>query len=140
MVHLPVCFYHVAYAFQSECALWSYLNVKKLLARSRGDIWRLSDCNRTRQSLNLQEILFFIQIWGSLIDGCSGQFWRFYFLLLRTEQPWWLYHFQSLFWVFFQMLFNQIKPTTGSYSLYIKEQYLKVIKINISKFFFSILI
>ena len=35
MVHLNVCSYHVTYAFQSESTLYSCLNVKELLARSR---------------------------------------------------------------------------------------------------------
>ena len=43
-----VCFYHVAYEFESESTLCSCLNVKELLARSRRHIWRLSDCNGTR--------------------------------------------------------------------------------------------
>ena len=33
-----VCSYHVAYAFQSESTLYSCLNVKELLARSRREI------------------------------------------------------------------------------------------------------
>ena len=33
--HLTVCSYHVTYAFQSESTLYSCLNVKELLARSR---------------------------------------------------------------------------------------------------------
>ena len=33
-----VCFYHVTYAFQSESTLYSCLNVKELLARSRREI------------------------------------------------------------------------------------------------------
>ena len=36
---------HVTYVFQSESALYSWLNVKELLARNRYDIWRLSDSN-----------------------------------------------------------------------------------------------
>ena len=36
------------YSFQSESTLYSYLNVKELLVRSRRHIWRLSDCNGTR--------------------------------------------------------------------------------------------
>ena len=43
-----VCSYHVTHAFQSEYTLYSYLNVKELLAWSRPEIWRLSDCNWTR--------------------------------------------------------------------------------------------
>ena len=35
---LTVCSYHVTYAFQSESALYSCLNVKELLARSRHEI------------------------------------------------------------------------------------------------------
>ena len=46
--HLIVCFYHVTYEFESESTLYSCLNVKEILARSRRDIWRLSDCNGTR--------------------------------------------------------------------------------------------
>ena len=48
IVHLTVCSYHVTYAFQSESTLYSCLNVKELLARSRREIWSLSDCNWTR--------------------------------------------------------------------------------------------
>ena len=33
-----LCFYHVTYAFQSESTLYSCLNVKELLARSRREI------------------------------------------------------------------------------------------------------
>ena len=47
-VRLTVCSYHVTYAFQSKSTLHSCLNVKELLARSRGKIWSLSDCNWTR--------------------------------------------------------------------------------------------
>ena len=36
--YLTVCFYHVTYAFQSESTLYSCLNVKELLARSRREI------------------------------------------------------------------------------------------------------
>ena len=45
MNRLTVCSYHVTYAFQSESTLYSCLNVKELLARSRREIWGLSDCN-----------------------------------------------------------------------------------------------
>ena len=45
---LTVCSCHVTYAFQSESTLYSCLNVKELLARSRCEIWRWSDCNWTR--------------------------------------------------------------------------------------------
>ena len=39
---LTVCSCHVTYAFQSESTLYSYLNVKELLARSRREIWSLA--------------------------------------------------------------------------------------------------
>ena len=45
------CFYHVTYAlWVNQHSEWVdlYLNVKELLAWNRLDIWRLSDCNRTR--------------------------------------------------------------------------------------------
>ena len=47
MVHLAVCSYHVTYTYQSESTLYSCLNVKKLLAWNRHNIWSLSDCNET---------------------------------------------------------------------------------------------
>ena len=40
-----VCSYHVTYAFQSESALYSCLNVKELFARNRREIWSLSGSN-----------------------------------------------------------------------------------------------
>ena len=43
--YLLVCYYHVTYVFQSESTLSSGLNINELLARSRCDIWRLSDRN-----------------------------------------------------------------------------------------------
>ena len=53
MVHLTVCSCHLTYAFQSESTLYSCLNVKELLARSRREIWRWSDCNWTRSQNHL---------------------------------------------------------------------------------------
>ena len=38
ITEMTVCFYHVTYAFQSESTLYSCLNVKELLARSRREI------------------------------------------------------------------------------------------------------
>ena len=50
---LSVCYYHVTYAFQSESAFYSCLNVKEPLAQNRHDILSLSDSNwiRTRNHL-----------------------------------------------------------------------------------------
>ena len=50
---LSVCSCHVTYAFQSESTLYSCLNVKELFARSRREIWSLSDCNWTRTQKDL---------------------------------------------------------------------------------------
>ena len=47
-VHLTVCSWYVAYAFESESTLNICLNVKELLARNRRNIWSLSDWNVTR--------------------------------------------------------------------------------------------
>ena len=52
-VHLTVCSCHVTYAFESESTLYSCLNVKELLARSRREIWRWTDCNWTRTQNHL---------------------------------------------------------------------------------------
>ena len=45
---LTVCPCHVTYKFQSESTLYSCLNVKELLSRSKRKSWSLSDCNWTR--------------------------------------------------------------------------------------------
>ena len=50
---MTVCYYHVTYAFQTESTLCSYLNVKERLARSRHEIWSLSDCNWARTHSHL---------------------------------------------------------------------------------------
>ena len=50
---LTVSYYHATYTFQSECTLYSCLNVKKLLARNRHDIWNISDSNWIRAHNNL---------------------------------------------------------------------------------------
>ena len=43
-----VCYYHVTYKFQNESTLYSWLNVKQLLAQNRRDSWSLSDSNEIR--------------------------------------------------------------------------------------------
>ena len=53
VIALSVCSYHVMYVFQSESTLYSCLNVKEFLARSRREIWSLSDCNWTRTQNHL---------------------------------------------------------------------------------------
>ena len=65
---LPVCCYCVMYAFQSESALCSCLNVKELLAQKRYDIWSLSDSNRiwTHNHLVLKWTLNHLAKWLSV--------------------------------------------------------------------------
>ena len=46
-INSTVCSCHVTYAFQSESTLYSCLNVKELLPRSRRKTWSLSDYNWT---------------------------------------------------------------------------------------------
>ena len=46
----PVCYYHVRYAFQSEYALSSSLNVKERLPWHRSDIWSLSEYHTDKYS------------------------------------------------------------------------------------------
>ena len=53
IVHLTICYHDVKYPFQRESTLYNYLNVKKLLARNRGDIWSLSDRNVIRKHNHL---------------------------------------------------------------------------------------
>ena len=50
---LTLCFCHVTYVFRSESTLYSCLNVKKLIARSRCKIRSLSDRNWTRTQNHL---------------------------------------------------------------------------------------
>ena len=52
-VHLIVSYYHVTYAFQSESILYICVSVKKLLAWNNGNIWSLSDYNRTQNHNHL---------------------------------------------------------------------------------------
>ena len=54
--------------FQSESTLYSCLNVKELLARSRREIWRWSDCNwtRTQNHLVLKRTLNHLAKWLSV--------------------------------------------------------------------------
>ena len=53
LIYATVCSCHVTHTSQSESALYSCLNFKELLARSRREIWSLSDCNWTRTQNHL---------------------------------------------------------------------------------------
>ena len=76
---LTVCSCHVTYAFQSEFTPYSCMNVKELLARSRREILRLSDCNWTqtqnhlvrKRTLNLRTKWFWVRVQlNSLLKFC----------------------------------------------------------------------
>ena len=60
--HLTACSSHVTYAFQSESTLYSCLNVKELLARSRHEIWSLSDCNWTQTQNPCQSLATWLSV------------------------------------------------------------------------------
>ena len=71
---LTVCSYHVTYAFQSESTLCSCLNVKELLARSRSEIWSLSDCNWARTHNHLvhkQTLNHLVKLFVYELSGCG---------------------------------------------------------------------
>ena len=50
---LTLCSSHITYAFHSESALYSCLNVKKILAQNKRKIWFLSDWNWTKTDNHL---------------------------------------------------------------------------------------
>ena len=58
-VYFTVCSCHVTSVFQSESTLYSCMNVKEFLARSRLEIWRWSDCywSQTQKHLALKQTL-----------------------------------------------------------------------------------
>ena len=72
MYHQTVCSCHVMYAFQSESTLYSWLNVKELLARSRHKIWSLSDSNWTwtHNHLVCKQTLNHLTKLGQMIELC----------------------------------------------------------------------
>ena len=77
IVSLTVYSYRVTYAFQSESTLYSCLNVKELLARSRREIWSLSDCNWSRTNNNLihKRKLNHLVNWSNLAKWLSVRLW-----------------------------------------------------------------
>ena len=107
-----VCSRHVTYAFQSESTLYSCLNLKELLARSRHEIWRLSDCSWTRTHnhlvykrtlklfsqtgqtdhlAKLSQTVFVYELSGSGFESSCSHFnfhicsWRFWFWKIFTH-------------------------------------------------------
>ena len=99
-----VCSCHVTYVFQSESTLYSCLNVKEILARSRREIWRLSDYNWTRT----QNLLVLKPILNHLakllkVDHTSSNILRAVFHKFYLVHSWILcpiYHYQCNFLFF----------------------------------------
>ena len=79
-----VCYYHVAYAFQSESTLYICLHVKDLLARSMRKIWSLSDCNWTQTHNHLvHKRLWTMWLWvqvqlQSITKSNNNCLWGYY--------------------------------------------------------------
>ena len=67
---MTVCYYHVTHAFQREW-LYSCLNVKELFARSRREIWSLSDCNWTRTHNHLVHKRTLNHLAKLALSGCG---------------------------------------------------------------------
>ena len=66
-----VCSHHVTCAFQSESTLYICLDVKEHLARSRCEIWSLSDCNWTWSHSHLVHKLTLNHLAKWLMIECS---------------------------------------------------------------------
>ena len=68
---------HVTYAFQSESTIYSFLNVKELLAWRRCKIWSLSDCNwsQTHNRLTHKRTLNHLDKLASLAKWLSVRLW-----------------------------------------------------------------
>ena len=84
-----VCSCHVTYAFQGESTLYSCLNLKEFLARSRREIWSLSDCNWTRTHNHLvhrQTINYLAKLTklASLVEWLSVRLWTMW-LWVRVQ-------------------------------------------------------
>ena len=52
-MHWTVCSCHVTYVFQSECTLYSCLNIIEILSQSMRKIWSVSYCNWNRTQNHL---------------------------------------------------------------------------------------
>ena len=72
-VHLTLCSYHATYVFQSEYTLYSCVNVKELIARSRRKIWCLTDCSftLTQNHLICKKKTWPVGLTDQMISSCS---------------------------------------------------------------------
>ena len=111
---MTVCCYHVTYAFQSESTLYSCLNLKELLARSRREIWSLRDWNwtRTHNQLVHERTLNHLSKLASLAKWLSVRLW--------TNWLWVPVQLQSLQLLFFTALisfYHGAKPSDSAENL-----------------------
>ena len=79
--------------FQSESTLYSCLNVKELLAQSRGKTWTLNDCNWTGNQNHLahkQTLERTLSQTGQMIELCCENLsarciWQYLIIMSRTS-------------------------------------------------------
>ena len=96
-VHFKVYSCHATYAFQSESTLFISLNVKELLAQSRREICRWSDCNwaRTYNHLVLKETfnhLAKLAMWLScVLSTYLHSAFDCMFLSCHVRVSWWIH-------------------------------------------------
>ena len=91
-VQLNGCSYHVTNSFQSESILYSCLNVKELLARSRREMWNLSGCHWTQTQNHVSRKPTLNQPFGQteeMIELCSEYLpvrfnWLYILIMSRT--------------------------------------------------------
>ena len=101
---MSLCFDHdhATYALQSESTLYSCLNVKELLARSRREISSVSDCNWTRnhnhlvnkKTLNHLAKLVSLAKWLSVseLTGCEFESSCSHLIMFKFD-------FTNIYWI-----------------------------------------
>ena len=79
----PICYYHATYVLQSKSTLYSFVNVKKVLAWNRHDIWSLSGSNgiRTHNHLVRKQTL------SHLLSARLWTKWLWVWILLLPLKP-----------------------------------------------------
>ena len=80
-------------AFQTESTLYICPNVKELLARSRREIWSLSDCNWTRSHIYLvhKRTLNHLAKLASLVKWLNVRLWTKWLQFQVQFQYYWNY-------------------------------------------------
>ena len=127
---VSVCSSHVTYAFQSESTLYTFLNVKELLARRRREILSLSNCNwkkKTTKKLQLDSNLEPLSLETNTQPGHSnGPVWlNGGVFLLRTK--WFWAQLQSLklqishlLWAKIFLTFRQVESVNSLWNVYVR--------------------